>query len=135
MDRAKATLPWVCVAIGVLLIAYGILIDPVLEAIGRLPYALRLVGCGLLIAPPAFLMGFPMSTAMTWLGRLGKDAVFLWAWGINGSFSVIGAALVPIIATGYGLAAVLQISGVAYLLAASAFFAIFLPVRAPCTEA
>ncbi|MBS0461869.1 MAG: hypothetical protein JSS41_05290 [Proteobacteria bacterium] len=135
MDRAQATLPWVCVAIGVLLIAYGILIDPVLEAIGRLPYALRLVGCGLLIAPPAFLMGFPMSTAMTWLGRLGKDAVFLWAWCINGSFSVIGAALVPIIATGYGLAAVLQISGVAYLLAASAFFAIFLPVRAPCTEA
>jgi len=129
MDRAKVTMPIIFVAIGALLIAYGFVIDPILDAIGRLPYALRLVCCFLLIAPPAFLMGFPMSTAMTWLGRLGKNAMFLWAWGINGSFSVIGAALVPIIATSFGLATVLQISGLAYLLAAPAFFAIFLPMR------
>ncbi|MBS0567432.1 MAG: hypothetical protein JSS59_08490 [Proteobacteria bacterium] len=129
MDRAKVTMPVIFVAIGALLIAYGFVIDPILDAIGRLPYALRLVCCFLLIAPPAFLMGFPMSTAMTWLGRLGKNAMFLWAWGINGSFSVIGAALVPIIATSFGLASVLQISGIAYLIAAPAFFAIFLPVR------
>ena len=129
MDRARFTMPVIFIAIGALLIAYGFVIDPILDAIGRLPYALRLVCCFLLIAPPAFLMGFPMSTAMTWLGRLGKNAMFLWAWGINGSFSVIGAALVPIIATSFGLASVLQISGLAYLLAAPAFFAIFLPVR------
>ncbi|WP_026293518.1 hypothetical protein [Rudaea cellulosilytica] len=129
MDRAKVTMPIIFVAIGALLIAYGFVIDPILDAIGRLPYALRLVCCFLLIAPPAFLMGFPMSTAMTWLGRLGKNAMFLWAWGINGSFSVIGAALVPIIATSFGLGSVLQISGLAYLLAAPAFFAIFLPMR------
>ena len=129
MERAKVTMPVIFVAIGALLIAYGFVIDPILDAIGRLPYALRLVCCFLLIAPPAFLMGFPMSTAMTWLGRLGKNAMFLWAWGINGSFSVIGAALVPIIATSFGLASVLQISGIAYLIAAPAFFAIFLPVR------
>lgn len=129
MERAKTTMPIIFVAIGALLIAYGFVIDPVLDAIGRLPYALRLVCCFLLIAPPAFLMGFPMSTAMTWLGRLNKNAMFLWAWGINGSFSVIGAALVPIIATSFGLASVLQISGLAYLIAAPAFFAIFLPMR------
>ena len=129
MNRARVTMPIIFVAIGALLIAYGFVIDPILDAIGRLPYALRLVCCFLLIAPPAFLMGFPMSTAMTWLGRLGKNAMFLWAWGINGSFSVIGAALVPIIATSFGLATVLQISGLAYLIAAPAFFAIFLPMR------
>ncbi|HEX7915905.1 hypothetical protein [Rudaea sp.] len=129
MERARVTMPIIFVAIGALLIAYGFVIDPILDAIGRLPYGLRLVCCFLLIAPPAFLMGFPMSTAMTWLGRLGKNAMFLWAWGINGSFSVIGAALVPIIATSFGLASVLQISGLAYLFAAPAFFAIFLPMR------
>ena len=74
-------------------------------------------------------MGFPMSIAMTWLGRLGKDAMFLWAWGINGSFSVVGAAAVPIIATSFGLAACLQVSSGAYLLAIPAFFAIFLPLK------
>ena len=35
--------------------------------------------------------------------------MFLWAWGINGCFSVIGAAVVPIIATSFGLSAVLMI--------------------------
>jgi predicted membrane-bound spermidine synthase len=129
MNRARTTMPLIFIAIGALLIAYGFVIDPVLDAIGRLAYGWRLVCCFLLIAPPAYLMGFPMSTAMTWLGRLNKNAMFLWAWGINGSFSVIGAALVPIIATSFGLASVLQISGIAYLIAAPAFFAIFLPLR------
>ena len=46
--------------------------------------------------------------------------MFLWAWGINGCFSVVGAALVPVIATSFGLAAVLIFSGCAYLLAISA---------------
>ena len=43
--------------------------------------------------------------------------MFVWAWGINGCFSVVGAALVPIIATAFGLAAVLEVSALAYLLA------------------
>jgi predicted membrane-bound spermidine synthase len=129
MERAKTVMPLIFIAIGALLIGYGWLLDPVLNAIGSLPYALRLVCSFALIAPPAFLMGFPMSTAMTWLGRLNKNAMFLWAWGINGSFSVIGAALVPLIATSFGLASVLQISGIAYLIAAPAFFAVFLPLK------
>jgi len=82
-----------------------------------------------MIFPPAFLMGFPMPTAMTTLGRLGKQHMFLWAWGINGCFSVIGAALVPILATSFGLTAVLWVAGLAYLLAIPAFFAVLLPLK------
>jgi len=129
MERARTVMPRIFVAIAALLIAYSFLLDPVLDRLGSLPYALRLLFSFALIAPPAFLMGFPMSIAMTWLGRLGKDAMFLWAWGINGSFSVVGAAAVPIIATSFGLAACLQVSGGAYLLAIPAFFAIFLPLK------
>ena len=109
---------------------YGSLLDPVLGWIGVFPYAVRLLLCFLLIAPPSFLMGFPMPTAMTTLGRLGKDHMFLWAWGINGCFSVIGAALVPIVATTFGLSAVLATAGAAYLLALPSFFAVLLP-RSP----
>ena len=65
MERAKTVMPLIFIAIGAMLIAYGWLLDPALNAIGSLPYALRLVCCFVLIAPPAFLMGFPMSTAMT----------------------------------------------------------------------
>jgi hypothetical protein len=42
---------------------------------------------------------------------------------------VIGAAAVPIIATSFGLAAVLEASSVAYLVAIPAFFAVLRPSR------
>jgi hypothetical protein len=129
LDRARKVMPQIFIAIGVLLIGYGLLLDRVLDLIGTLPYLLRLLCCFALIFPPAFLMGFPMPTAMTSLARLGKDHMFLWAWGINGCFSVIGAAMVPIVATSFGLSAVLMIAGAAYLIALPAFFAVLLPVR------
>jgi SAM-dependent methyltransferase len=130
LDRSRAVMPAIFLAIGALLIGYGLFLDRVLDFIGTFPYAWRLVFCFALISPPAFLMGFPMPTAMTSLARLGKDHMFLWAWGINGCFSVIGAALVPIIATSYGLSTVLIVSGSAYLSAMLAFFAVLLPLEA-----
>jgi spermidine synthase len=128
LDRARTVMPKVFLAIGALLIGYGFFLDRVLDWIGTFPYVVRLIFCFALIFPPAFLMGFPMPVAMTSLGRLGKDHMFLWAWGINGCFSVIGAALVPLVATSFGLTAVLLISGFAYLLAIPAFFAVLLPL-------
>ena len=37
--------------------------------------------------------------------------MFIWAWGVNGCFSVIGAAAAPVIATNFGLGAVIEIAG------------------------
>jgi hypothetical protein len=128
LNHARVIMPIVFLAIGSILIGYGLFLDRVLDLIGTFDYGWRLVFCFGLIFPPAFLMGFPMATAMTTLGRLGKDHMFLWAWGINGCFSVIGAAAVPLVATSFGLAAVLEISGGAYILAIPAFFAILLPL-------
>jgi hypothetical protein len=122
-------MPKVFVAIGAILIIYGLSLDRVLDFIGTVPYLARLLLCFVLVFPPAFLMGFPMPTAMTTLGRLGKQHMFLWAWGINGCFSVIGAALVPVLATSFGLTAVLWVAGVAYLIAIPAFFAVLLPLK------
>jgi spermidine synthase len=129
LDRARDVMPRVFIAIGAILIGYGLVLDRVLDFIGTFPYLLRLLFCFVLVFPPAFLMGFPMPTAMTTLGRLGKQHMFLWAWGINGCFSVIGAALVPIVATSFGLTAVLWVAGLAYLVATPAFFAILLPLK------
>jgi len=129
LDRARGVMPIVFVAIGMILIGYGLVLDRVLDWIGTFPYLVRLLLCFVLVFPPAFLMGFPMPTAMTTLGRLGKHHMFLWAWGINGCFSVIGAALVPIVATSFGLTAVLWVAGVAYLVAIPAFFAVLLPLK------
>ena len=124
LPRMRLFMPLVFLAIGALLISYALFINNALDGIGALPYGARLVLCFLLIAPPAFLMGFPMPTAMTTLGRLGKDHMFIWAWGVNGCFSVIGAAAAPVIATNFGLGAVIEIAAVAYLLALPAFFGV-----------
>ena len=129
LDRARSVMPKIFVAISVLLIGYGLFLDRALDLIGTLPYGLRLVCCFALIFPPAFLMGFPMPMAMTSLARLGKDHMFLWAWGINGCFSVIGAALVPIVATSFGLPAVVLVGAIAYLVALPAFFSVLMPLK------
>lgn len=129
LDRARSVMPKVFLAIFLILTLYAFTIDYALDWIGTLPYALRIVLCLLIVFPPAFLMGFPMPTAMTTLGRLGKDHMFLWAWGINGCFSVIGAALVPIVATSFGLPAVVLVGAIAYLVALPAFFSVLMPLR------
>ena len=46
---------------------------------------------------------------------------------------MIGAALVPIIATNFGLAAVLAVAGVAYLVAIPAFFSVLKPSELTAT--
>ncbi|MBI2718874.1 MAG: hypothetical protein HYX36_08935 [Rhizobiales bacterium] len=124
LPTARASLPKVLIAISLLLLAGSLFGDAVLDWIGGFSYAARLALSVALVAPVAFLMGFPMPTAMTTLARLGKEPMFLWAWGINGSASVIGAAAVPVLATSFGLASVLQVSAAAYLLALPCFFAV-----------
>jgi hypothetical protein len=64
-----------------------------------------------------------MATAMNGLAARGRDQMFVWAWGINGSFSVIGAAAVPLIAVSFGLSTVLEVAALAYALAILAFSA------------
>jgi spermidine synthase len=129
LPRMRLVMPIFFVAISALLVGYALFLDNALDAIGALPYGARLVFCFAVIAPPAFLMGFPMPTAMTTLGRLGKEHMFIWAWGVNGCFSVIGAAAAPVIATNFGLGAVIEIAGLAYLLALPAFFGVIAPDR------
>jgi spermidine synthase len=124
LPHMRTVMPILFVAVGAMLILYGLYLGRVLDSIGAIAYPARLVICFLLIAPPAFLMGFPMPVAMTTLGRLGKDHMFVWAWGVNGCFSVIGAAAAPVIATNFGLAAVIEVAGLAYLLAIPAFYGV-----------
>jgi spermidine synthase len=125
LDRARSVLPQILAVIGALLIAEALWADRALDWIGALSPIGRLLCCVALIFPPSLLMGFPMPIAMTALARLGKDRVFVWAWGINGCFSVVGAALVPIVATSFGLNAVLSIAGGAYLAAVAAVGSLF----------
>ena len=130
-DKAGRLMPWIFASIAFFLILYGFWIDSALNLIAELPYDVRLPLCLALICPPAFLMGIPMPVGMTSLARVGKESLYLWAWGINGCASVIGAALVPILATSFGLSAPLTLSGILYLLATLGMFAILKPALSP----
>jgi hypothetical protein len=114
-------MPILFIVVAAMLAGYALYLDRGLDAIGAYPYAARLGLCFAFIAPPAFLMGFPMSVAMTTLGRLGKEHMFIWAWGVNGCFSVIGAAAAPVLATSFGLASVIEVAALAYFVAWPAF--------------
>lgn len=109
--------PVVMLVIVALLLAHGYLMNGVLTYIGAFTLPARIAMSVFLIAPAGFVMGFPMPIAMSALAREGEPHMFVWAWGINGCFSVIGAVLVPIVAVQYGLAAALDLGAAAYLIA------------------
>lgn len=130
LDRSRQIMPKVFVAIFVLLALGAFFYDPVLAVIGQWPYALRIVACLVLIAPASFLMGFPFATGMAQLSTLGKERFFIWAWGINGCFSVVGAVLVPLVNVLFGHTWLIFGAACVYLLALPAFFQLLRPIPA-----
>ena len=128
LDRCRTLMPKIFIAIAALLILGAFFYDPMLQAIGSWPYALRIVACLTLVAPPAFLMGFPFATGMTMLSKLGKERFFIWAWGINGCFSVVGAVTVPIVSVLFGHSVLIIASAVLYLIAMPAFSYLLKPI-------
>lgn len=127
--RARVVLPLVLIGIAGLLGAMTFVLPHLLDQIGDWSIQARIAACLALLAPTSFLMGFPMAAAMTTLARSDRDQAFVWAWGINGCFSVIGAAAVPLVAVTFGLSAVLDASAAAYLLALPAFLALIIPLE------
>ncbi len=123
----RRVMPYIFLAIVAFLIAGAFLLDPVLSAIGQWSYGLRIATCIFLIAPVAFLMGFPFPTAMVMLSKMGKERFFLWAWGINGTFSVVGAVSVPIVNVLFGQQVLLLGASAIYLIALPCFFSILKP--------
>jgi hypothetical protein len=118
-------LPLILGTVAAVLFLYGVALDAPLRWIGAQPYAERVMFSLALIAPPAFLMGFPMPSAMALLAKQGKSSLFIWAWGVNGCCSVLGAAAAPILAVLMGLSFVLGVSACGYLMAIPAFFLLF----------
>ena len=130
LDRARSLMPKIFVAIAALIVLFALGIDPLLDVIGVLPNWLRIIASLAVLFPLAFLMGFPFATGMASLSRLNKEHFFLWAWGINGSFSVVGAVLVPIVGVVYGLSVVLLVAAASYLICWPAFYGVLAERRA-----
>jgi hypothetical protein len=99
-----------------LLLASG----PIVSASGALPTAARCAAALVMIAPLAFLMGFPMPLGLARLEGAAASAV-PWAWGINGFASVLASPLSMIIGMMWGFALVGGAGVAMYLIAAITF--------------
>lgn len=121
LKNSGTTIILVGLAIAVMQISMALWLNPLFDAIGAWPYTLRILACLTVLFPLAFLMGFPFALGMGTLAGLGKEQFFVWAWGINGSFSVVGAVLVPLIAVHSGLSTALWGAAALYMLIIPAF--------------
>ncbi|MCG6917333.1 MAG: SAM-dependent methyltransferase, partial [Deltaproteobacteria bacterium] len=80
------------------------------DTAGRFFFALSL------LAPLAFLMGWPFPAGMSLLEK-SAPASLAWAWGINGFASVAAAPLTVLLAMSLGFRLVLALAVIAYFLA------------------
>lgn len=96
-----------------LLLLGGALLTPLmLKTIGLSPVSKFLVSLCVLF-PASFLMGIPFPAGIHALAEKSEGDI-PWAWGINGCFSVVSAALATIIAVEAGFTAVMLCAALAY---------------------
>jgi len=100
--------------------SYLLLLPLVLRSAIHLPVWLKVTIALALLAPPAFFMGMPFPLGLERSARL-RPVWVPWAWGINGSASVVSAALTPILAIHLGFRVVTALAIGLYLVAAASF--------------
>lgn len=99
-----------------LLFLYAFLLPPLLHRTIALPLTWKALFALLLLAPPAFVMGFPFPLGLRLLSDRDPAQV-PWAWGINGCVSVLSTALATLAAVAVGLRMVMLAAAAAYLAA------------------
>lgn len=101
---------------------YLIGLPGLLRASIALPLSCKVGFTVAILAPLGFLLGMPFPLGLA--QAADRSSVLVpWAWGINGSASVVGAAAAPLIALHLGYSAVILAGLVSYSLAASCRFA------------
>lgn len=103
------------IIIAVLLLLYTAFLTSVIRVTITFPLEAKYIFALAIIAPLSFLMGFPFPLGIRTLSAGNKEQI-PWAWGINGSFSVISSTAAAIIAVELGFSWVMVIASAAYLL-------------------
>ena len=122
VDRARPTVAIACGVIVLGVLFHALFADRIFTLLAGQPYPLRIFISLLMLMPMAFFMGFPFALGMSALSRSGREHFFVWAWGINGSFSVAGGVLAPVLSVLLGISASLLISAALYLAAVPALY-------------
>jgi hypothetical protein len=106
--------------IGVLLLYVGVL-PQCLDRFVGVPFSLKVIISGILLAPLGFAMGMPYPTGLRALADTGREMsranAIEWAWAMNAASSVLGSVLAIVIAIEFGLNATLTCGAAAYAVA------------------
>jgi len=102
--------------ISVSVIAYILLLFPMILSLSWLPFAVKAVVVLIVIAPVSFALGMPYPLGLSTM-REHTGSLLPWAYAINGAFSVISTPLANIISISNGFTALFGISIFLYLLA------------------
>jgi spermidine synthase len=115
--RKHLTLPRVTAGIGGFCVLYVFLLPGLFDWLIQIPGIFKIPVSVLLIAPLAFLMGMPFPLGLSRVSN-SVPSWIPWAWGINGSASVVSAILATLVAIHMGFVFVVLVAVVLYLLAA-----------------
>ena len=96
----------------IFIIIYFLLINYFINAFIALNLISKILLASIVIAPLGFVMGFPFPLGM----RTIKKELIPWAWGVNGSASVLSPILAILLALFIGYNLVLFIAGLIYLI-------------------
>ena len=109
----KRNLRYVCILVSALVLTYlGVLPFFLYSYVGLAIYWKALLAFGLLF-PLSFMMGMPMPLGIHWL-RQHSPEMIPWAWGVNGSASVLGSIMTILIAVNFGFDQALCLAAVLY---------------------
>lgn len=107
---------WIMILIVILITGYSIALNEFLLITISKPALLKITLAVIIIAVPAFVMGFPFPHGISLLKEHNAELI-PWAWGINASLSVLSAVLAVVIAIEYGFFMVMILAVAAYLTA------------------
>lgn len=111
-DRDR--LSWAILSIVGLTLLYLWLLPPLFQSLMVWPLSARIGACLLLIAPLALAMGMPFPLGLAHLQAQAPTLV-PWAWGINGSASVVSVVAAPLLAMEVGFSGLLLAAAGLYL--------------------
>jgi spermidine synthase len=117
-SQLKRNIFRLCVLIACMVTLYIWLLPPFLYRYVGWPLPAKALMVVLFLLPMTFIMGMPMPLGITWMRR-HSSAMIPWAWGLNGSASVLGSILTIVIAVNFGFNQALFLAGIIYLCAAT----------------
>ncbi|MDP7432483.1 MAG: hypothetical protein QF890_07915 [Myxococcota bacterium] len=99
---------------------YAILVPPLLRAAMSLEFSARVLVTFVTVAPLGFVMGMPLPLGMRLLARTNPQSL-AWAWGVNGSLSVLGTVVAMTTSIFFGITTTLLVGALVYLLCTPVF--------------